>query len=59
MENKRCKNCALFPCTLEECDIHNEVGCRDFESTVQKELKDMQMKLVKHDGLKWEFERVD
>lgn len=38
----KCKNCALCPCTLEECDIHNEVGCRDFESTVEKELKDIQ-----------------
>lgn len=60
MENKKgCKNCSLFPCTLEECDIHNEQGCRNFKSTVQKELKDMQMKLVRHDGYKWEFERVD
>lgn len=60
MENKKsCRNCSLFPCTLEECDIHNEQGCKDFESTVQKELKDMQMKLVKQDGLIWEFERVD
>ena len=59
MNEKRCRNCSKFPCTLEECDIHNEQGCRDFESTVQKELKDMQMKLVKQDGYKWEFERGD
>lgn len=59
MNEKKCKNCSLFPCTLKECDIHNEQGCKDFESTVQKELKDMQMKLVKQEGLIWEFERVD
>lgn len=54
MENKKCKNCSLFPCTLKECDIHNEQGCRDFESTVQNT-----MKLIRHEGLIWEFERVD
>lgn len=60
MEIKKCcRNCSLFPCTLEECDIHNEQGCRDFESTVQKQLKDIQMKLVKQDGLIWKFERID
>lgn len=59
MENRKCKNCSHFICARPECDIHNEQGCRDFESTVQKELKDMQMKLVKQDGLIWKFERVD
>ena len=59
MENRRCRNCSLFPCTRKECDIFSEKACEVFESTVQKELKDMQMKLVKQDGYIWEFERVD
>lgn len=60
MENKKgCRNCSLYPCTLKECDIHNEQGCRDFESTVQKELKDMQMKLVKQEGKVWKFEYLN
>lgn len=59
MENKKCKNCILYPCLKKECDIHNKQGCRDFESTVQKELKDMTMKLVEQEDLIWKFERVD
>lgn len=59
MNEKKCKNCSKFPCERKECDIHNEQGCRDFESTVQKELKDIQMKLVKQDGYMWKFERID
>jgi len=59
MNEKRCKNCSKFPCTRKECDIFSEKACEVFESTVQKELKDMQMKLVKQDGYKWKFERVD
>lgn len=46
----KCRNCTNYPCTREECDIHNEYGCIEFESTVQKELKEMQMKLVKQEG---------
>ena len=59
MENRKCKNCSKFPCTRKECDIFSEKACEVFESTVQKELKDMQMKLVKQDGYIWKFERIN
>lgn len=54
----KCRNCTNYPCTREECDIHNEYGCIEFESTVQKELKEMQMKLVKQEGYIWKFEYI-
>lgn len=40
MEDKKCKNCRWFPCTKFECNIGSKNGCLDFESTVQKELKE-------------------
>lgn len=55
----KCRNCANYPCTREECNIHNEYSCIEFESTVQKELKDMQMKLVKQEGYIWKFEYLN
>lgn len=54
MENKKCKNCTYFPCTKKECDIHNENGCRNFKSTVQNT-----MKLIRHEGLIWEFKHLN
>lgn len=59
MNEKICRNCSKFPCERKECDIFSEKACEVFESTVQKELKDMQMKLVKQDGYMWKFERID
>ena len=59
MGNRKCKNCSKFPCTRKECDIHNENGCEIFGSTVQREIRETQMKLVRHEGVIWEFERVD
>lgn len=55
MENRKCKNCSHYACTRKECDIHNENGCEEFESTVHREM----LKLVRHDGYIWEFERID
>ena len=54
MENKKCKNCSNFPCERKECDIFSETACEIFESTVQNT-----MKLIRHEGLIWKFERVD
>lgn len=55
MNDRKCKNCSHYACTRKECDIHNENGCEEFESTVKREM----LKLVRHDGYKWKFERVD
>lgn len=50
----KCRNCANYPCTREECNIYNEYGCIEFESTVKREM----LKLVKQEGLNWKFERI-
>lgn len=42
-----------MPCTKEECDMENQIGCKDYESQAAEV-----MKTVSVDGLNYKFEEV-